>query len=217
MPFLDIILCILLLQGSYVSSVAQISGFNSRDILDSSTDFAETSMDPIPLFGDSMEFDPDLASPSVSIASADPMGTELGDEPGAGLGVTSLNSNNLHMAANFDLVDIVGYCSSQSRKRKRNDASCPQLEIPTSLGLNDNDPEIPLDSEIPLSEAEKKFPECEERLIFFGRVFDVCCKGPLGPFGIDDRARLIYNWIGDCRLGMPSMVSIRLVLLMAIN
>lgn len=209
MLFLDIILCILLLQGSYVSSVAQISGLNARDTFDSSIDLAESSMDPIPLLDDSMESNLDLASPSISIASAELMGIEFDNELGTGLDVASLNVNDL-MAANIDPVDTVGYCSSQSRKRKRNDASCPAPEVPTSLGLYEDDPEMPLDSEIP-STTEQTFRECEEKILGFGRVFDVCCKGPLGPFGIDSRARLIYNWIGDCHLGMPSMVSVQVV------
>lgn len=204
MLFLDIILCVLLLQGVYVSSVAQILGLNSRDIFDSSTDFSEVSMDPI------------LASPSTSIASADSTRIELDNEPGTGLDVTSLNSNDLLMVANIDPIDTGGYCLSQSRKRKRTDASCPVQEVPTSLGLYDDDLESPLDSEIP-SATEKKFPECEENFFGLGRVFDVCCKGPLGPYGIDSRARLIFNWIGDCRLGMLSIVSIRVVKLMAID
>ena len=216
MLFLDIILCVLLLQGLYLSSVAQISGLDSGDIFDSSSDFSEVSMDPILLLNDPMESDLDLPSPSTSIVSADSMGIELDNEPGNRLDVTSLNSNDLLMAGNIDPIDPVGYCFSQSRKRKRTDASCPVQEVPTSLGLYDDDPELRLDSEIP-STAEKKFPDCEEKVFGLGRVFDVCCKGPLGPFGIDSRARLVFNWIGDCRLGMPSMLSIRVVKLMAID
>lgn len=217
MLFLDIILCILLLQGSFVNSVAQISGLNSRDTFDSSTDFSEVSLDPILFLDDSMQSGLSLASPPISIASADPLGIEFENEPGTGLDVTSLNSNDLVMAANIEPIDTMGYCSSQSRKRKRNVASCPIQQVPTSLGLyGDDDSELPLDAEIP-SATENKFPECEERIFGLGRIFDVCCKGPLGPYGIDGRARLIYNWIRDCRLGMPSMVSIRVVKLTAID
>lgn len=217
MPFCGIITCLVLLQVSYTSSTARISGLNSRDTFDSSTDFTEAGMDSISFLDDSTEFDPDLASPSSSIASADPIGIELDAEPIAGLGVTSLNSDDLLVAASFDPTGTEGYCSSQKRKRKRNDANCPIPKVPISLEIHEGDPDTPLDSEILSTTTDKKNPECEERIFGFGRSFDVCCNGPLGPYGIDYRARLIFNWIGDCRLGMPSMVSIRVILLIAFD
>lgn len=215
MPSLDFLLSIVLLQGFYASSVAQNSGLNSYGLVDSSADFAGASIDPVPFLDDTTEYDSDLGSPSVSVTGADPMEFELDAEPLTGLGVTSLNSNDPLTAANFDPIGTDSYCSNQSRKR--NDAICPTLEIPTRLETNDDDLDTEFDAETSPTAGNKKNPECEERIFGFGRIFDVCCNGRLGPFAIDYRTRLVYNWIGDCRPGMPSMVSIRFVLLMAID
>lgn len=90
------------------------------------------------------------------------------------------------------------------QSRKRNGETCPAtglVEFP-SFGIFGDYNEEELDSAAKLNSQGRNENICSELLFFFGRVFDVCCNGPFGPFVIDSDVRLIYSWISDCRLGM---------------
>lgn len=245
MPFLDFILCILLLQGSHVNTSAQVLGLGSRDIFDSSLDFTDAEMDSISFLDDSTEHDLDLASPFLGATGADPMEFSLDAEPVAGLDLvgfpldaesvtgadpmefaldaepvteldlTSLDSDGFLTAVDSDALANEKFCSNESRKRmrKRNDAICPAPEMPPNLGIfvdEDTDADT-YNAEDSLTTGGGQKPECEEKVPALGRIFDVCCNGPLGPFAIDHRVRLVYNYIGGCRLGMPNPGPIRVL------
>lgn len=83
--------------------------------------------------------------------------------------------------------------------RKRDGAICPAPRVVESSNLGifgDSDDE---DLVPPTEEERKRDPLlCTEIWLFFGRIFDVCCDGPYGPFVIDPDVRLIYNYISNC-------------------
>lgn len=193
----------LLLQRSYANSVLQNSGLDSRDILDSPAYFTEASMGSNLLLDDLMEYDPNLAS-SVSLTGANIIQPESDVGLLTNLNVTAFKSDDLFISADFDLLVTDDYCSTQSPngKRKRNSASCPVPKVPPKLDIQDDDSPTQPEAATISPSGDEKNPECEEKVFGLGRTFDVCCNGPYGPFAIDDRTRLVYNWIGDCRLGV---------------
>lgn len=198
MPSLESLLIIFLLQFSEIKSTLHGSHLHARDVFDTSADITEVSLDPDFNLGDSTEYDPNS---SISFAGAADIGSGSDIEPLTDLSTTSPKSNDFLAASNLELVNYGDSCVSPSRKRKRNNASCV---APNLLPLNDEQPSIQPEAN-PLSTSVKVYPGCEDRLIGFGRIFDVCCNGPLGPFAIDNRVRLVYNWIGDCHLGLPNI------------
>lgn len=104
---------------------------------------------------------------------------------------------------------------NSGQSRKRNGMTCPapgSLES-SSFGIfgDHNDEELDALEEVGSDGRNENI--CSEIFFFFGRIFDVCCNGPYGPFVIDDDVRLIYSWISNCRLGMskPYVMAFRSV------
>ena len=103
---------------------------------------------------------------------------------------------------------------NNGQSRKRDGKTCPAtglIEFPSSGIFGDYDDEE-LDSVEPDPQGRNE-NICSEIFFFFGRVLDVCCNGPFGPFVIDPDVRLIYSWISDCRLGMSKLYVIALMCL----
>ena len=129
-------------------------------------------------------------------------------QPGSDLSLfeNSAQSNNLIASDGSDLVaGADDNCpANNGQSRKRNSMTCPATGSTgsSSFGIFDDYNEEELDSLGEDGSDPRDVNICSEIFFFFGRIFDVCCNGPYGPFVIDKDVRLIYSWISDCRLGM---------------
>ena len=184
LPSIYTLFIIPLLRHSWASPVSDDLSLTSFDILDPiSETLSDASVDPN-LYLDSLS----SSSSGSDLNLFEPL--EQTADPGwpEDLGVVTVADN---------------YCPVvNGQSRKRDGTTCPApgaVTLPT-LGIfgDPNDEDIITQSE----EDKKKNPNiCSEIMFFFGRIFDVCCNGPFGPYVIDTDVRLIYNYISDCRLG----------------
>lgn len=180
-----ILFIVLLQHQSRASPVPNESSLNSRDLFDPASEesIAKESLNPHSYLNSRSESDTNLFA-----TSEQPNGLTLFDDPRL-------------TASTDDSCPISG----QSRKRDGG-MICPapgSLESPSSGIFGDHNEEE-LDQQAELDSDGRNPIICSEILFFFGRIFDVCCDGPYGPFVIDPDVRLIYSWISDCRSGMSN-------------
>lgn len=159
----------------------------------------------------------DLDPDSISKESLDPnvyLNSVGSSQPGSGLSLfeSSAQSNDLIAFDGSGLAaGVDDNCPpNNGQSRKRNSMTCPATGSTgsPSFGIFGDYNEEELDS---LEEDPRDLNICSEIFFFFGRVFDVCCNGPYGPYVIDEDVRLIYSWISDCRLGMSEPYVIALI------
>lgn len=116
--------------------------------------------------------------------------------------------DGLVASADFEPILVADdYCpTTNGRSRKRDSGSCPAPGVEVPLGseiIGDyNDDDLERDRQKNPNELPGRDPLiCSEIWFYFGRIFDVCCNGPFGPFILDPDARMLYRWISDCQLG----------------
>lgn len=187
MPSVIIMLIILLWQhSSWASPAPDDSSFNSLDLFDpASESFSHASLDPN--------------------LSLDPLGSPQSESDMGLFGIFG-QTNGLVASEDSGLVagadDNCPLINGQSRKRNGETCTVPGLILPPGSEIvgGHDDEDLGLQGGVDLEGPNPMI--CSEIMFFFGRIFDVCCTGPYGPFAIDPDVRLIYSWINECRMGM---------------
>lgn len=186
LSFVLMLFVLLLLQLSWASPVPDDSSVSSLDSLDPFTESkTEASLDS-----------------NLLRESLNPL------ESGSDIELFELSGqiDGLVASADSELILVADeYCPiTNGRSRKRNDVTCPAVGVPSGSEIigDYNDDDLDMERKKNPNELPGREPNiCSEIMFYFGRIFDVCCNGPFGPFLLDPDARMIYNWISDCQLG----------------
>lgn len=182
---------------NFPSSLSSESDRDAADSLDHNGDLYSLSLPSSESYGDVTESsDPNFDLNSLSLLS------DGSDSYGLGSSEQSndlVSLNDINLAAAVDDECFV----NNGQSRKRDGVACPApgiTKFPSGI-FQDEEDDFELDKDGLDSQGRSPYL-CGDIGFLFGRIFDVCCDGPFGPFKIDPGARLIYNWISTCRLGM---------------
>lgn len=192
MPSIIVLLFIVLLQSH---SWASPGPDESTDVFD---------LDPESIFKESLDPDVSLNSISFFQPESDLNSYENSVQTND---LIAFDDSGLGAGANNDCP------VNNGQSRKRNGVTCPAsgpIE-PPPLGIFGDHNDEELDSVVKVGSDERNENTCSEILFFFGRIYDLCCDGPFGPFVIDLDVRLIYSWISNCRRGMSKPYVIALI------